>query len=507
MFRWLLIAALSLCAPALEASAFCGFYVAQADGDLFNKASKVALARKGERTVITMANDYEGDLSEFAIVIPVPEVISREQVHIADPTPLLKLDAFSAPRLAEYYDDNPCAPPPVAYMAEDDAAMDMIVVTGSRKREADYGVFIEDSYSAGEYDIVILSAERGNGLIEWLNDNGYKLPGGAEKILNSYIKSDMKFFLAKVNLDRKADTGSEYLSPISIAYEDEDFALPIRLGTLNADGTQDLIAFMISSEGRVETSNYQTRKIPTDKNVPLFLKEEKDSFGAFYKALFAHQVKKAGGTGVFLEYFWDIGSCDPCAGEPPSIADLLELGVFWMEDFGGDDPLPDFETVWQESGEDIGETRYMEEELREETYWGDDLYLTRLHIRYDAKRFPEDLKFIETGDTEYFQGRYVINVPWRGEAECPAVKDYVAEVAKRQSEEFSNVVKMTGWKRDDVKARATANGDYPFTLKPKPPRTEPDDDSVNKAAARSIYDRYFWWGSAFPDLMAHETDD
>ncbi|MEZ5997598.1 MAG: DUF2330 domain-containing protein [Hyphomonas sp.] len=506
MFRWLLIAALSLCAPALEASAFCGFYVAQADGDLFNKASKVALARKGERTVITMANDYEGELSEFAIVVPVPQVITREQVHIADPSVLTVLDQFSAPRLAEYYDENPCEPP-IAYMVMEDAAMDTVTVTASRKRESAYGITIEDSYSAGEYDIIILSAERANGLIDWLNDNDYKLPKGAEKILNSYIKSDMKFFLAKVNLDRKADTGSEFLRPISIAYEDEDFALPIRLGTLNADGTQDLIAFMLSSEGRIETSNYQTRKIPTDKNVPLVLKEEKGSFGEFYKALFDHQVKKAGGTGVFLEYFWDVGGCDPCAGDPPSVADLLELGVFWMDDFGGEDPLPDFETVWAESGESIDETQYMEEELREDNYWGDDLFLTRLHIRYDAKHFPEDLKFIETGDTDYFQGRYVINVPWRGEAECPALKDYVADVAKRQSEEFSNVVKLTGWKRDDVKARATANGDYPFTLAPKPPRTDPDADSENKAAARSIYDRYFWWGSAFPDLVEHETEN
>ena len=50
-----------------SASAFCGFYVAKADTDLFNEASKVALARDGERTVITMASDYSGDASEFAL--------------------------------------------------------------------------------------------------------------------------------------------------------------------------------------------------------------------------------------------------------------------------------------------------------------------------------------------------------------------------------------------------------------------------------------------------------
>ncbi|MBU1287938.1 MAG: DUF2330 domain-containing protein, partial [Alphaproteobacteria bacterium] len=61
------LAGLAFAAPA---SAFCGFYVAKADTDLFNDASKVVLARDGERTVITMASDFRGDVSEFAMVVP-----------------------------------------------------------------------------------------------------------------------------------------------------------------------------------------------------------------------------------------------------------------------------------------------------------------------------------------------------------------------------------------------------------------------------------------------------
>ena len=42
-------------------SAFCGFYVTKADTKLFNRASKVVLVRDGDRTVLTMANDFRGD--------------------------------------------------------------------------------------------------------------------------------------------------------------------------------------------------------------------------------------------------------------------------------------------------------------------------------------------------------------------------------------------------------------------------------------------------------------
>jgi hypothetical protein len=72
------------------AQAFCGFYVAKADTSLFNQASQVVLVRDGDRTVITMANDFEGNVEDFAIVIPVPTLIEREQItsrciHIATP--------------------------------------------------------------------------------------------------------------------------------------------------------------------------------------------------------------------------------------------------------------------------------------------------------------------------------------------------------------------------------------------------------------------------------------
>src|SRR6476619_3895876 len=87
---------------------FCGFYVAKADTKLFNKASQVVLVRDGDRTVMTMANDFEGDPKEFAVVIPVPTFLTRGQIHVGEKGLIDHLDAYSAPRLVEYFDQNPC---------------------------------------------------------------------------------------------------------------------------------------------------------------------------------------------------------------------------------------------------------------------------------------------------------------------------------------------------------------------------------------------------------------
>src|SRR5438046_7083360 len=153
-----------------------------------------------------------------------------------------------------------------------------MMLAGPGERYA--GVTIEANYDVGEYDVSILSAQESDGLVNYLNDNGYKIPAGADAVLGSYIKQKMRFFIAKVNLDRMEKLGSGYLRPLQVRYETPKFMLPIRLGTVNANGPQDLIIYALSRNGRVETANYRTVMLPSNVSVPLFVK---DDFPTFYK--------------------------------------------------------------------------------------------------------------------------------------------------------------------------------------------------------------------------------
>ena len=109
-----------LAVTAGPASAFCGFYVAKADAKLFNKSSKVVMARNGGETSITMASDYEGKPNEFALVVPVPTFIEKSQIGVVDTKTIDHLDAYTAPRLVQYFDENPCERiSPVAALAFD----------------------------------------------------------------------------------------------------------------------------------------------------------------------------------------------------------------------------------------------------------------------------------------------------------------------------------------------------------------------------------------------------
>ncbi len=412
-----------LAATAGPALAFCGFYVAKADAKLFNKSSKVVLSRDGQTTAITMASDYEGEPKEFAVVIPVPTFIQRKQIGVVEMKTVDHLDAFTAPRLVEYHDPDPCAPIMDRRNRAAGLPAPALSVAGPDRYS---GVTVEANYDVGEYDVSILSATESDGLGNWLNDNGYKVPAGAEAVLGSYIKQKMRFFVAKVNLDRMQLLGNGYLRPLQVRYETAKFMLPLRLGTVNANGPQDLIIYALTKNGRVETTNYRTVKLPSDMDVPLYVKQD---FGTFYKAVFDRAVERENMRAVFVEYAWDMGWCDPCAADPLSNKELVELGARWI---GSDDDAP------YRRGQGVN------------------AYVTRLHVRYDAKSFPEDLTLMETGDRSNFQGRYVLRHPWTGAASCDAGDRYRASLPARFRQEARNLAGLTGWSQSDIERRIQA---------------------------------------------------
>jgi hypothetical protein len=107
-----LLAAVALALwPPAEAAAFCGFYVGRAGPQLYNHASQVVMVRDGDRTVLSLMNDYEGEPEQFALVIPVPVVLQQGQIHIGNRELFQRIDSYSAPRLVEYYDPSPCPLP------------------------------------------------------------------------------------------------------------------------------------------------------------------------------------------------------------------------------------------------------------------------------------------------------------------------------------------------------------------------------------------------------------
>ena len=420
----------ALAAPQ-PAEAFCGFYVAGADAKLFNDATMVVLMRDGKRTVLSMQNDYQGPPEAFALVIPVPVVLQEGDVKTLPKPVFDHVDQLAAPRLVEYWEQDPCEARAEErrqrnrrYKEEDSKAQ-------AAPSSADLGVKVEAEFVVGEYEVVILSAEDSTGLDTWLKQENYNIPAGAEPVLRPYVEGGMKFFVAKVDPSKvqfvtKPDGGQRaMLSPLRFHYDSDEFALPIRLGLINAQGPQDLLVHVLAPNQRYEAANYPNVTIPTN----LVVKDEvREHFGEFYVSLFDHTLAQAQQPGkpppVVTEYSWSASSCDPCPEPPLSTEELIALGA---------DVLPRYADGFDAQGQ-------LDPESDASWKIGSEMVLTRLHARYDKDNLGEDLVFAaakgiaggqgmpnagkldpevrESGDWNSFQGRYAILHYWEGEVKC-----------------------------------------------------------------------------------------
>ncbi len=327
-FAW----SLSLCAavavaPA-SARAFCGFYVAGSNARLLNRATMVVLMREGTRTVLSMQNTYEGPPEDFALVIPVPIVLSRDNVRTLPRDVFDRVDQGAAPRLVEYWEQNPCP--------SDNGSLGLGAIgtmgsgarygsgAGEGLRARSLGVSVEARFEVGEYDVVILSARDSSGLDTWLRQERYRIPEGAEPLLAPYVRAGMKFFVAKVNARRvRFEQGRALLSPLRFHYDSESFSLPVRLGLMNSPGAQDLVVHVLSPSHRFEAANLRNATIPTNLDVD---ESVKGRFAEFYAALFDRTIAQNPGA-VVTEYAWRATACDPCPVPPLTDSDLATLGA------------------------------------------------------------------------------------------------------------------------------------------------------------------------------------
>ncbi len=422
---------------------FCGFYVSKADGTLKNKTSQVILVRDGNKNVITMYNDFKGDTKDFAMVVPVPVVLRKNDIKVVDQSIFQKLNDYSAPRLVEYWDQNPCGRNIVEDALSGKAAgvqMREVTLTSAygQKRST---VKIEAQYLVGEYDILILSAKESSGLKTWLNENGYKIPANAEEVLDPYIKSNLKFFVVKVNEKEKQKLNNNFLRPIQISFNSPKFMLPIRLGMANADGDQDLIVYAFTRKGRIECTNYRNVDIASNKNIPLFVQK---NFSAFYGNLFTHQWGNEDKSVAFLEYAWNVTpvnpmKCDPCVGNPPTEQDLVQSGVWWL------------------NGKDWND--YSDIDNDEPDDGNRNVHFTRLHFRYNRRSFAQDLMFQVTPNTQNFQARYIITHPATGSFDCDAGKKYLIDLKQRRKKELLQLTELTGTNINNWQDDAMAKND------------------------------------------------
>ena len=345
--------------------AFCGTFIGGAGSEFFNEYAQVAIVRDGTQTTLSVVNDIQTDdpsLGSFALVIPVPEVITEENANVLEPALFDRLDQYSMPRLVTYECED----------FEEDTGWMLDSAPEASEGMDSGGVSIEAQYAVGEYEIVILSATGAEGLYEWLNNNGFAVPGQSQPLLQEYIDQGQYFLAAKVSDTSLSEFGIESgstLSPLQFTYQSSAFQIPIRIGTLNAKSEQDLVIYAINpyDNGMAGISNYREFSFEDE----CMWETQGEEFGRFVADQFSSAYEEEDSAGWMLEYAWGGGGCDPCTGTPPDGTDLVSLG------------------------------------MNEEYVHYGQYYFTRLHMRYTPQQVQEEVMLYSSNIFSQEQIRYI----------------------------------------------------------------------------------------------------
>ena len=294
------LVALALSLPSARAAAFCGFFVAGSDAKLTNNASQVVLMREGNRTVMTMSNNYQGPARELrdggAGAGRVAQGGRQDAARRRVRPPRFTVGAAARRVLG--------AGSLLQSAAMLDGAVGGALRIGARWRSAHegddgkLGVRVEARFVVGEYEIVDpVGDATSRGLETWLHQNNYNIPRGAAAALAPVrarpdgSSSSRRSTSPACSATRAARV---QLSPLRFAFDANELRLPVRLGLLNAGGKQDLIVYILHPTSRFEVANYPNVFIPTNLDVADGVRQ---SFPAFYAELFDATIEQDGAQG------------------------------------------------------------------------------------------------------------------------------------------------------------------------------------------------------------------
>lgn len=467
VWPWGIALAVALGAPT--ATALPGFYVGKGSAKRINQSTHVVIMRKGAQSVVSVMPDYEGPLTPFAFVMPVPSDVTMDRVKTSKREYVDRVENMTAPRFHEFWEMDPCEPGKAEQIWERSTKVSEgtnflgggAIPTGGKKVAKELFIAIDPEFKEGEYSFTLLAGEEASGAAAWLKGKGYELSDASAQALAKYVKAGQSVLVAEVDPKRVELVGddSATLSPIRYATDQPVTKIPDTLGLVNSEGKQETFIYVLHPDKRFEAKNYDNVIPPTNLKVDFVAKER---MGELYAAVHDKLLEK-NPKGVLVEYAWPSEGCgEPCQNEPLLPNELMSLGGDFLEQNVPEEerlpeppPLTEEEEKQHEAKLEELKTKPKEKKEYEETFEADrkevarrkaliarqKYVVSRLHHRYDASNLPADLELqsgpavtggaglpkgeqaelstkVEQTQQNKLQIRYNFFHPWAGMMKC-----------------------------------------------------------------------------------------
>lgn len=235
-----------------------------------------------------LGSDYDGDPSEFAWVIPVPntpfDVVAHDTGELFD-----ALDDWTRPTF-EITGGFPtgggcgCGGPPSLSLGESGLG----------------GVEVEARGQAGIFEWAALTSTGSNALLTWLNANGFSVSAGAGDVLADYIQRGMHFLAVRVSRPEdmeRNDSGEKEIPPIQFTCQTSERFYPMAISQVSAAAETEVLIYVVADH-RMEAANVPNAVIDRDAVAYDPGSESQTN----YESLFTQAVAGLGGVALITEY-------------------------------------------------------------------------------------------------------------------------------------------------------------------------------------------------------------
>jgi hypothetical protein len=196
---------------------------------------------------------YTGDPEQFAWVVPVmaePEIETGSD-PLFDALLAATVPTFTLDNRIEC--DDPMGGPPIACGFSPESVADAGASAGLAGVDDQGEPDVLDVGVAGAFEYAVLSGGTVDGVVTWLDDNGFAQDPEAGDILAQYLAEGFLFVAFKL----RSGTDTDEIHPVVIRYRGTEPCVPIRLTRIAAKDDMGIRAFFLG-EHRAAPTNYRS---------------------------------------------------------------------------------------------------------------------------------------------------------------------------------------------------------------------------------------------------------
>lgn len=236
----------------------------------------VLFVQEGDQLETHVLIRYEGEAENFSWVVPVMTI---PEIDVGSEPLFGRLSQATAPRSQV---TNSCfVDEPEAFVALFDS--------GSPSEPE-----VVDTFSAGAFEGVVLDGGTVQGVMTWLEDNGYATDAAAEPILAEYLENDFLFVAFKL----KGGEGVDEIHPIVIRQDTDEPCVPIRLTSIAAEDDMGVRVYFLDDTRWVPT-NYKHVEL---NRLRIAWPEDRGNYAGRYNELLTLAVDEAGGRAFATQF-------------------------------------------------------------------------------------------------------------------------------------------------------------------------------------------------------------